>query len=415
MLIRKVLTVLVVLSIAIITISPNLSASKIYYKTVNDQETPETHIIEEDVPYVGQSTEFYCYLSSITMLIKYNGYNSSLNEILYNTGIGSALVYNRLFAPTRLPYGAMGLAGFDSYFSYLPEIYNLTYVSTHYNSSESSAEECWNKYWTRVKENVSKDIPVITSVNPYVLPHLWKYIDNKKKIGGHAVVIVGYNESNNTVCLNDPGPGFWGEPENGTYVNVSQDHFKQAVRKTKGQTHMVKLIYKPDGFKPVSEQERFDKAHRKNIERMKGNAQSYNNNIKYSLKSSRLGINGLKSFRRDLRIGLSHRFFTVWVIDKYTDTQLLEGYYILSVEKNNASQYLLNKTYLSEKCLHNGLLLKNESQLWYNMTMLVLKLKNISKNNNFLKTLIKSILLTVKMRKTLNEIISIEKQIIKCP
>ena len=48
--------------------------------------------IIENFPYVSQETNFYCTYACPTMIIKYFGINTSLYEVMFNSGVGYSLI-----------------------------------------------------------------------------------------------------------------------------------------------------------------------------------------------------------------------------------------------------------------------------------------------------------------------------------
>lgn len=348
------------------------------------------------------------------MLIQFFGFNSSLYEILHNSGYGYSLLYMRYFYGNRMPIGGLGVTSFSSTsFSFLADLYGLSYESWGADKSLSD-EEKWDEYWVRVKQNISNNNPVETCVDRYSLPYLSPYNDKlgpdvEMDHGSHMVVVVGFNESNETVCLNDPGPGICNDDTEGTYVFVSKDVFKDAIKNTTGAKYGIWSFKEKSGSEPLTRQERFETSAAQNKKRMKGQRNTY---ADYYIPSSYFGINALKVYKKDFRIGITHRFLT---LNKYykEDINWLKYYFdMISIEKQDVSQYLLENKNVSPSCEHDGTLLQKESNCWKNLTQIFTELKNLSKNNNFLIFLIKSIPITIKMRQTLKEIISIEKQII---
>ncbi len=410
---RKYLTLFTVLAIILTNIVPSLSASKINQNTIKTLEPLEEYIIK-DVPYVGQTTSFYCGLASITMLIQYFGFNSSLYEILHNSGYGYSFLYMRYFYGNRMPIGGLGVTSFSSSsFSFLADLYGLSYESWRAEKS-LSAEEKWDEYWVRVKQNVSNNNPVETCVDRYSLPYLLPYNDIlgpdvEMDHGSHMVVVVGFNESNETVCLNDPGPGICDDNTEGKYVFVSKDIFKDSIKNTTGAKYGIWSFKEKSGSEPLTRQERFETSAAQNKKRMKGRRNAYTD---IYIPFSHFGINALKVYKKDLGVGITHRFLT---LNKYykEDINWLKYYFkMISIEKQDVSQYLLGNKNVSPSCEHDGTLLQKESNCWKNLTQIFTEFKNLSKNNNFLIFLIKSLPITIKMRQTLKEIISIEKQII---
>ena len=100
------------------------------------------------------------------------------------------------------------------------------------------------KYLPKLKENISQDIPFITSVNPFDLPSIQNQYNLPELFwnaipGGHAIVIVGFNETNQTVCYNDPAAGYFGGDSFGTYAWMTYETLKKAISRTHGDTFSI--------------------------------------------------------------------------------------------------------------------------------------------------------------------------------
>jgi hypothetical protein len=224
---------------------------------------------------------------------------------------------------------------------------------------------------------------------------------------------VGFNETNGTVCYNDPAAGIWNDDVNGTYAYISKEIFRDAVQNTIATKYLIEIFTNQSNSPPLPKDKRFEMAHERNIQKMKGKLEAYSG---LSLPLfPKLGIKAIEAFKKDLRIGITRRMATVFLYGITDYKQLIEVYLPISIEKYNVSQYLLENEGLSSVCKYDAILLQKESNCWKNMTIFVLELSYIVKNNGFLKSLIKSITITQKMKATLNEIISIEKAIIKGP
>ena len=234
------------------------------------QHEMDSNIIDNPrVPYIGQTTDWYCGQAAMTMLINYHGFNASLEEVLHNLGYGYSFACNKFIPPLeRIPYGGYSFINRD----FLAGLYNLSYRDYSVFGNQSS-DVLWGKYWTRVKEFIANDIPVQTSVDIYSLPY-WRNklnITDNDTHGGHAIVLVGYNESNGTVCYNDPATALLNEEKNGTYVFIQRDVFAGAVRYAQGgNLYVIYVFEKKSTSPPPSHAERFVKAHNQNIQRLAG-------------------------------------------------------------------------------------------------------------------------------------------------
>ena len=78
----------------------------------------------------------------------------------------------------------------------------------------------------------------------------------------------------------------------------------------------------------------------------------------------------------------------------------------------NVSNYLLEYQYLSPEFEYDGLLLKKESMLWWNLSKSVQELGNIYSDNNLIKTLFLSTDLFDEMFDIVDDIIEIQKKLV---
>lgn len=403
----------------IISLIPILSASPVLSSQpggFNDNPT-ESHIIE-DVPYVSQEMFCYCGFASTTMLIKYYVNDVTLKEILFHSGIGYSTAYFRLFKEQAFP-GAIicQLSGNG----YLGEIYGLSPESW---KAERTGDQ-WEQYWSKLKEKITQDIPISTSIDPFVLPWYKEHLPGDTQ-SGHGIVIVGFNESSGVVYYNDPGPTALGEDEkNCTYVTIPIETLREAVENTMGTKYLITSFEKTSS--PISKEEAFLQTHERNIERIKG---YYSEKIYKKIPFTDYGIEAIKAMRKDLRIGIRHRFatmvmmkifkianFTIHRPKPYPTGQLCTSFMFLkaiSIEKQNISQYLLENQDLSPICAYETVLLAEEAKHWGNLSVLDDELFQAA-HNRFFKTIIESKPIIEKMKKELDQIISIEEAIIAGP
>ncbi len=394
----------------------SVSSSNLCQSFETNSDLPESYLIE-GVPYVGQPTRYCCSFASLTMIVKYYGINTTIYEILHNSGIGYSFSYKRLLFE-REPMAGAFLCQFPlNTMSHL-SLYGLkvdvkNYLSIFAQESNEISEENWEKYWLKIKKCMVNDTPIITSVDPLLIPYYREKLNitNKDAHGGHAIVIVGYNETNETVCYNDPGPGIWDEEENGKYIFMSKELFRSTVENTTGSKYIVGIIENDTTKQPLSKEERFNISHKRNIQRMKGYIGAYLG-CSFPIPFPFFGIKALNKFQKDFQPGVTRRVMTVYAFSKMKRIQVERFFIFMTLEKQDISCYLLDNEELSSVCRQNGLLLKNESYCWENLTRLALQLNEIGKNNSLLKTLFLSRSSTREMSKILKEIISIHEEII---
>jgi len=375
----------------------------------------DTYLID-GVPYVSQETNFYCSYATITMIFNYYKRNTSLDEILYSSGIGYSLLYQRSYGLTfqHLFSGGYLLCQNINEQEFLASLFALSYEIWYPDLTSTSDSEYWQEYWPKIKNHISNDVPVITSVDPYSIPYLGEKLNSDDFHGGHALVLVGFNESNNTVCYNDPAAGLWNDEENGTYVYLSQDIFRGAVQNTTGTKYVISVYLNNSGTLPMSKEQRFQKAHERNIQKMKGTI-GVGPNFR-QLFFAHSGINALKTFKKDIRVGILRRMLTVFIYSKFP-----VDYTYIPIEKQNASQYLkdiknsLDDPSLINICNYESSLLQKEANQWDELNQYFSEIYDIGQEKRFFQTLLKSVPITLQMRTKVNELISLEKQIIRGP
>ena len=280
-------------------------------KEPKEKPIPCSYILQ-DFPYTGQKNSVTCYYAGLTMIFKYLGCDTNLEEILFYSGVGYSLIYQKSKLNNPPIPGFIISQSFED-MEFVASLYNST-SSFWYPSVDTNENKNWEGYWIRLKENISQDKPIITSVNPFLLPSFQKQFDIPNGIwddlspGAHAIVIVGYNESNNSVCFNDPAIEYFGDAKDGKYVWVKIDVLKEAVSKTAGTKFFI-LSFEINS-KKIPKEIVFKKANKRNINKLKGIVSAYGN-FSSDLKKFKIGIEAVKEFKNDLKFGLKYRTKTI--------------------------------------------------------------------------------------------------------
>jgi len=373
-----------------------------------------------NVPYVGQTTDFYCAYATCAMVLGYYGFNTSVEEVLFNSGVGYAFVYSPPTLP-RLPVGCTGSCRWDVDRSFLASLYGLQYEE--WRSTEFVDETTrWTEYWTRVKENLTHNHPVITDVDPVLLPSirnairkqlgvsntLWTFCSDKiwNSANGnvyHSIVLVGFNEENQTVCFHDPSTGLYGYPEEGTYVWMPIDTFRKAHRRLYIDTPYTPYlafslqVFTDIGTPPLNQTQIVQQVFMRNIKKLQGDHIVYDKHITADWGCTDLGIIGMQSLSQHLGTGISNRLKTAplyisiciiqllsldyklgWILDTIlpssrkvnTCPNILNKYRQIALEKESVSDYLmsihtnLTNTSLALQCQHDAFLLQKEAIYW---------------------------------------------------
>ena len=378
---KKILTTFIIISMCVTPILSSASAKSFdinYQSKYASLNIPNSYLIA-GVPYVSQETGYYCAYASATMIFKYLGINTSLSEVLYITGVGYTTGYK------GIENGSLGVGvGICREFNFISSLYNLSRKTWYLNVDGKPKDVYWSEYWIRVKQNISRNIPVRTSVDSLYLKSLRDIFNINDQIfdkilkiismnSSHVIVITGYNESNNTVCFNDPIIGVFGCPENGTYVWMNLSDYKRAlfsaadcaIKYNLNKHIMVETYQKISD--PPSKYIIFEKAHQRNIERMKGNLSAYKENDVIDNMSKTFhnlfGVKSLERLKEDFKPGIKSRFLTMlfykkqnigirfmvnlcklckpdFVPDRICEEQFIKPYLIIIMDKNYNLQYL---------------------------------------------------------------------------
>ncbi|MFH1100764.1 MAG: hypothetical protein V1726_01850 [Methanobacteriota archaeon] len=383
-------------------------------------ETEDSHHVIAGVPYVGQTTDYYCAYASCAMVLGYYGVNVSVEEVLYESGVGYALVYSPPTLP-RLPVSCTGSCRWSLDRLFLARLHGLNY-SEWRSTAQMSEDDRWTAYWIRVKENLSNNHPVITDVDPVLLPSIRNAV--RKELGVtntmwmrltnifwnnapcnvyHSIVLVGFNETNQTVCFNDPSAGLYHHPEEGTYVWMPLSTFKKAHHRLFVDTQYTPYlaysvqVFTDTGDQPLNTTEIYQQTLERNLKKLSGDPTVYDDHIINDWGCTTLGFHTVQALHQDFSPGLRNRITTAplyilvcmvqllsleyklgWMFDALlpesrkvtTCPNILNKYRQIAIEKESVSQYLLsihdeltNET-LKTQCLHDAFLLQQEANQW---------------------------------------------------
>lgn len=379
----------------------------------------DSHVIT-NVPYIGQTTDFYCAYATSAMVLGYYGFNTTVEEVLFNSGVGYALVYSVPTLP-RLPVGSVGSCRWEIDRSFLASLYGLHYEEWRLTEFIDETMR-WTMYWTRVKENITQNRPVITDVDPVLLPSIRNAIRKQLGVSNkiwirfsdkiwnlansnvyHSIVLVGFNEENQTVCFHDPSAELYGHPQEGTYVWMPLETLRKAHRRLCLDAPSAPyLAYSLQIFTntenpPLNQTDRVQQAYARNIKKLQGNHSVYDHHITNDWGCSDLGLYAMQSLSQHLGTGISNRYTTAqlyvlictlhllslgyklgWILDTIlpdtrkinTCPNILNKYRQIALEKESVSDYLfsiqhnITDTNLSLQCQYNAFVLQKEAIHW---------------------------------------------------
>ena len=434
---------------------------------IGDKINSKNNLLEESchiiqgVPYVSQETDFFCSYACPTMVLKYYGINTTLSEVLFNSGIGYSLIYS-IPSMKRFIISALGSSnGFEDR-AFLASLYGLSFEEAWLHNTLKNKNENWQQYWFKLKENISNDIPVITMVDPVFLSSIrnsisadlgisedfWNKFPNfiwdfVPCLTNHVIVVVGFNETNNSICFNDPVTDLLGYPELGHYSWMNLSLFEEAMYRFSIKTKLAYYIgvFKHSNNIINNKDEIFEKAYLKNIEKMKGNLSSYNKRVTENWNCTKLGVNALIQLNNDLDKGFNNRFKTIILFKFQTEKYLIPIAYKLyflfeklipsvfdmndfqsqinyfyqnKIEKEYISnylwdtQFLLNDNNLSKICRNNSILISNEAE----NSSIIAEYFTIFLKKGMLLTYPRAIIVTNNMQRILEKMIAIEEEIL---
>ena len=389
------------------------------------------HIIK-GVPYISMETGRECELSSIAMLVNYLGKNYSLHELFYLIGAGHTISYtpprkssniiSKCSPPTLWMGSTQCFWEEDWYFisNLLGMRCNISYIENY-----TDKETAWNQYWTRVKGYIKQDLPVYTQINMSKL----SYYQHKEGFPSkynmcHAIVIVGYNESNGTICYNDGEPGFEGHPKKGFYVYENISNFHDAVITADESKY---IIYKKsfctitleNVSKGIPKSTACEIAYIRNIAKMKGLRFAYDHLF---LPDRKVGIEALKSFKNDMKTWKMIFKIPIWKIMNKVSIRIsgesnfpfdvsLEFLKIISQEKKFASETMI-KNCRDSRILLSAYKLENESKKWDELFNIDKQFVEMILKEGTCGAMMHVIPLLVQMNKILDEIVDIENEIL---
>jgi hypothetical protein len=198
-----------------------------------------------DVPYVWQEIGGFCLWSSLTMAIQYVGVDIDLHDLFAVSGTGFSAFYARSdndmsFYPgiflqqIQIGSSTSELLGLNTtyYMDATTELGSEALYVLHQRGVEARPIIGEEGAWNLMRNTINAGYPLVLSVDPYHLPPetydiLREHHMTYDKTGvGHAILVVGYNDTAEVAYIMDPGVGSFGEnygyPQEGSWsYNIS--------------------------------------------------------------------------------------------------------------------------------------------------------------------------------------------------
>lgn len=415
----KILAIIVIISLCssqVLSISPKIESN------FSNKELPDSHVIE-NVPYFSQTEGYFCYYASIAMIFSHMGLNTDLEEIIFLDGIGYTHSYIRSEKIIK-----------STHYASLDFVFNLFGVEETwwYPNRTLSDEQRWNLFFSNLKENISNNKPAITRVDPFsmgslrdqfiISDSLWNALFPPSH---HLIVIVGYDEINQSICYHDPNAGYYGDGSFGSYAWIDITDFQKAVRLGTWSDYLLTtFIQTSDSF---SKEERFEQAFKLNIEKIKGNYQSnqslFGINASKELKkafSDEQRVKTIKIYKKLEDAGFSYILYeTLQKLTKILFSNKANIFDIFMVGKRipfettsniikQIAEFLENNNFHQDLCTNQSSFLKQESVLWAKFSNYF----KVFKRKGKLISDFQANIIINKMENVLDEIIIIQQQII---
>ena len=194
------------------------------------------------VPYVWQEVNGFCLPSALSMVLQGSGVDLSLYDILAASGSGFSMV--SLSVDEAMTFYPGVMVRQIPWFELFTDLYGLEMqfyldASTEYGWNALQILRTWGSNYIDynssflitplnvMRDSIDAGYPLAISADTYYLPPIdWDIIRNY--VGplqpggvGHAIVIVGYNDTSETVRVHDPGVGlmepYYGYPDDGRW------------------------------------------------------------------------------------------------------------------------------------------------------------------------------------------------------
>jgi len=180
----------------------------------------------EGMPYVWQEINGFCGWAATSMALQYIGVDLDLHDIFAASTIGFSMAHVQ-FDQTMVTFpGALYTQAEPTHF--LSELYGVNY--TIFLSSELAGVEQIQQAWQSeglsvslienqdaafdlLRNSIDRGYPLLLSVDPIWLPAVdYNYLRQQGLSGGgHGILVVGYNDTQGTATIVDPGVGSFGD------------------------------------------------------------------------------------------------------------------------------------------------------------------------------------------------------------
>ncbi len=215
-------------------LTPAIVQSNSDYSNVERSYITSAEAILPPVSYVWQEINGFCAWAATAMAMQYAGADVSLYDVFAASSIGFSFAYFHINDTMLMIPGSLYTQAQPTH--YLAGLYGIDYtlyVDTSIPNFEQNVQVWENEGLTigvtdgedeafdLMRDTIDSGYPLLVSVDPSWLPAADYDILRAEGLsgGGHAILLVGYNDTEHSVTYLDPGVGSFGDdygyPEDG--------------------------------------------------------------------------------------------------------------------------------------------------------------------------------------------------------
>ena len=225
---------IMILLMTFLLLTPAIVQSNSNYINPETLYITSAEAILPPVSYVWQEINGFCAWAATAMAMQYAGADVSLYDVFAATSIGFSFAYFRINDTMLMFPGSLYTQAEPTH--YLAGLYGIDYtlyVDASIPNLEQNVQVWENEGLTigvndgeaeafdLMRETIDLGYPLLISVDPSWLPAADYDILREEGLsgGGHAILLVGYNDTEHTATYIDPGVGSFGDdfgyPEDG--------------------------------------------------------------------------------------------------------------------------------------------------------------------------------------------------------
>ncbi|MHA1770581.1 MAG: C39 family peptidase [Candidatus Thorarchaeota archaeon] len=246
-----------------------VTGSSTQIELTNSPRAADDALTLPHVPYIWQEINGLCNWAGTAIALQYAGADVTLYDLLALSGVGFSFSYIR-YNDTLLVFPGALYQQIDPVV-FVTKLYGLNY-SIYFDANVEGIDEQLDYFRSRgiiaavidgqqeafalMRSAIDEGYPLVVSVDPSWLPAAdYDFLrDQGLTGGGHAVAIVGYNDSAGVAYIQDPGVGSFGDnygfPDDGrgNYTQISYTNLNLAWSKR----YYISILIKRGGEEPTS-------------------------------------------------------------------------------------------------------------------------------------------------------------------